>query len=54
MAMKNNFSSDIWILDSGASCHYYQSAEGLTDVKEIDELIKIGNGNSMKSTKLEI
>jgi hypothetical protein len=52
IAMKNNFSSDMWIIDSGASCHYYQSAEGLTDVKEIDESIKIGNGNSTKSTKV--
>jgi hypothetical protein len=50
--MKNNFSSDMWILDSGAGCHYCQSAEGLTDVKEIDESIKIGNGNSMKSAKI--
>jgi hypothetical protein len=48
IAMKNNFSSDMWILDSGASCHYCQSVEGLKDVKEIDESIKIGNGNSMK------
>jgi hypothetical protein len=22
IAMKNNSSSDMWILDSGASCHY--------------------------------
>jgi hypothetical protein len=51
-AMKNNFSSDMWILDSGASYHYCQSVEGLTDVKEIDESIKIGNGNSLKSTKI--
>jgi hypothetical protein len=52
ITMKNNFSSDLWILDSGASCHYCQSAEGLTNVKEIDESIKIGNRNSMKSTKI--
>jgi hypothetical protein len=50
--MKNNFANDLWILDSGASCHYCQSAEGLTDVKEINELIKIGNGDSMKATKI--
>jgi hypothetical protein len=50
--MKNNFTNDLWILDSGASCHYCQSAEGLTDIKEIDESIKIENGNSMKSTKI--
>jgi hypothetical protein len=42
----------LWILDSRESCHYCQSAEGLTDIKEIDELIKIGNGDSMKSTKI--
>jgi hypothetical protein len=50
--MKNIFSSEMWILDSGASCHYCQSAEGLTDVMEINELIKIGNGDSIKSTKI--
>jgi hypothetical protein len=42
----------MWILGSGASCHYCQSAKGLTDVKEIDEPIKIGNGNSMKAIKI--
>jgi hypothetical protein len=26
--------------------------EGLTDVKEIDESIKIGNGDSMRATKI--
>jgi hypothetical protein len=50
--MKNNFANDLWNLDSGAGCHYCRSAEGLTDVKEIDELIKIGNGDSMKATKV--
>jgi hypothetical protein len=50
--MKNNFSSEMWILDSGASCHYCHSAEGSTDVKQIDALIKIENGNSIKSPKI--
>jgi hypothetical protein len=50
--MKNNFANDLWILDSGASCHYCRSVEGLTDVKEIDESIKIGNGDLMKATKI--
>jgi hypothetical protein len=27
--------------------------EGLTDVQEINELIKIGNGDLMKATKIE-
>jgi hypothetical protein len=52
ITMKNNFANDLWILDSGASCHYCQSVEGLTDVKEINESIKIGNGDSMKATKI--
>jgi hypothetical protein len=51
-SMKNNFANDLWILDSGASCHYCRSVEGLTDVKEIDESIKIGNGDLMKATKI--
>jgi hypothetical protein len=41
--MKNNFSNDVWILKSGASCHYNQSVEGLTEVKEINKVIKFGN-----------
>jgi hypothetical protein len=49
--MKNNFSNDLWILDSGAS-YYYCRSEGLTDIKEINESIKIGNGDSMKATKI--
>jgi hypothetical protein len=50
--MKNNFANDLWILDSGGSCHYCRSVEGLTGVKEIDESIKIGNGDLMKETKI--
>jgi hypothetical protein len=52
ITMKNNFSSDVWILDIGASCHYCRSAEGLMEVKEIDESINIGNSDSMKANKL--
>jgi hypothetical protein len=50
--MKNNFANYLLILGSGANCHYYQSVKGLTDVKEINESIKIGNGDSMKATKI--
>jgi hypothetical protein len=52
ITMKNNFANDLWILDSGARFHYCRSVEGLKDAKEIDELIKIGNGDSMKATKI--
>jgi hypothetical protein len=51
--MTSNFSSGIWILDSGASYHYSQSMEGLTEAKEIDESIMIGNGDSMKAIMIE-
>jgi hypothetical protein len=53
ITMKNNFSSNMWILDSGASCHYCRPVERLTEVKEINESIKIGNGDSMKASKIE-
>jgi hypothetical protein len=49
---KNNLSSDVWILNSGASCHYSQSMEGLTDVKDVNESIKIGNGCAMRACKI--
>jgi hypothetical protein len=42
----------MWILDSGASCHYCQSLEGLTDVKVINESIKIGNSGAMQACKI--
>jgi hypothetical protein len=42
----------MWILESGASFYYCQSTAGLTDIEEINESIKIGNGDSMKSTKI--
>jgi hypothetical protein len=48
----NNLSSYVWILDSGASCHYGQSMEGLADVKDINESIKIGNGGAMRACKI--
>jgi hypothetical protein len=52
IAIKNNFSSGMWVLDSRACCHHCQSAEGLMDIKEIDESIKVKHGDSMKSTKI--
>jgi hypothetical protein len=43
ITMEENFSSNIWILDSGASNHFCRSMEGLKDVWDI----KIGNGDTM-------
>jgi hypothetical protein len=52
ITMKNNFSSDVWILDIGASCHYRQSLKGLTEVQDINQSVKIGNSDSMKAVKI--
>ena len=46
------FTNDIWICDSGACCHYCISDEGLFDVKDIHESIKVGNGDTMMATKV--
>ena len=50
-AAENNSSNDMCIFDSGSSCHYCQSLEGLTDGKGIGELIKIGDGRAMRACK---
>jgi hypothetical protein len=52
ISMKNNFSSGMWILDGGTSCHDCRSVEGLTDVTERDKPINIGNADSRKATKI--
>ena len=44
--------TNTWIADSGASCHMTNSDEDLTDVKLIDEFVKIGNGKEMRATKI--
>ena len=48
----SEFSENIWIGDSGASCHYYNSDQGLFDVKDISERIMVGNGKTMEATKI--
>ena len=43
---------NIWIGDSGASCHYCNSEEGLYDYTTISEEITVGNGNKMIAKKV--
>ena len=45
-------SKNIWIGDSGASCHMTNEANGLFEIRNIDEEITIGNGKPMKATKV--
>ena len=46
------FTDDIWICDSGASSHYCISDRGMVDTREINENIRLGNGDFMTATKI--
>jgi hypothetical protein len=46
------FDDDIWICDSGTSSHYCVSDRGMFDVRNIDEKIRVGNGNLLVATKI--
>jgi hypothetical protein len=43
---------EIWIGDSGASCHYCNEDEGLYKYKTISEEITVGNGNVVIAKKV--
>ncbi len=49
---KAKYTSNTWVADSGASCHMTNSDLGMMNVKHIDENVKIGNGKSLKATKV--
>jgi predicted carbohydrate-binding protein with CBM5 and CBM33 domain len=42
----------IWIYDSGAYEHYLKSDKSLFDAKDIYEWVAVGNGESIKVTKV--
>jgi hypothetical protein len=46
------FDDDIWMCDSSASSYYCVSDRGMFDVIDINESIKIGNGNLLVATKI--
>jgi Reverse transcriptase (RNA-dependent DNA polymerase) len=46
------FGRDTWLADSGASCHMGNTDDGMFDVKAIDEPITMGNGKSLRATKV--
>jgi hypothetical protein len=46
------FLENIWIGDSGASCHYCNNDLGLFDVRDVSERIKVGNGKTTEATKV--
>ena len=47
-------SENIWIGDSGTSCHQYNSDQGLFDVKVVSERITVGNGKTMEAKMIEM
>ena len=42
---------NIFIADSGASCHMTGSLRGMTDLRDINETITVGNGQTHQSDK---
>ena len=52
MTKIEEFDNDIWIGDSGASCHYCNNDAALYDYTTICEDITVGNGNMMTATKM--
>lgn len=52
MSESSDFSDNIWIGDSGASCHYYNSDEGLFNTKVVSEKITVANGKNMEGIKI--
>jgi len=52
MSESFDFSDNIWIGDSGASCHYCNSDEGLFDTKVISDKITVANGKKMQGIKI--
>jgi gag-polypeptide of LTR copia-type/Zinc knuckle len=52
MSEGSEFTENIWIGDSGASCHYCNSDKGLFDIQEVSESITVGNGKTMEAIKI--
>jgi hypothetical protein len=47
-----DFDNDVWIGDSGASCHYCNNDAALYEYSMISEDITVGNGSVMTSTEM--
>ena len=44
--------NEIWIGDTGASCHLVRSDIGMKNIKKIKEHIKIGDGSKLRAKKI--
>ena len=43
---------NLWIADTGASCHMCNNLDGLTNIIETSKTITVGNGERIQSTKI--
>jgi hypothetical protein len=48
----HEYFKNIWNGDSGASCHYCNTYEGLLDQTLFSEMVTLGNGSTMKAEKV--
>jgi len=49
---KEQLEKDIWLADSGASSHMTNSLDGMSNVRDINSRVKIGNGVFLKALKI--
>ena len=49
---KSTKKSDLWIGDTGASTHMKNTIDGLFDLRKEETIIRIGNGEGLKSTTI--
>ena len=48
MVQRNtNINKTTWVADTGASCHMTNSLEGMTNLKDVNRTVTIGNGKKM-------
>jgi hypothetical protein len=50
VSKNTEFSENIWIEDSEASCHYCNNYLGLFNVIYFSEKVMVGNGKTMEAT----
>ena len=51
MQADERFTKSTWIADSGASTHMGNIDDGMVDVEEIDEGVKVGSGDRIRAVK---
>jgi hypothetical protein len=51
-ACKAHGTRNVWLGDSGASCHMTHSDEGFTNWRNISSEVQLGNGEILKATKI--